>query len=146
MCMSLLILVSYVTCHKSVTTLTTNNNNNNNNNSDNGNEEWQWQWRQPNGNGSGADQTTPPLTCHALRAMSTANDDPQWNIEDQHSRLAGGVFAHVCQRLRKYICTCRVGLPIIHHHRACICVRPFAHHPLGTSPSGDESVIQPTVS
>ena len=37
-----------------------------------------------------------------------------WNIEDQHSRLAGGVFAHVCQRLQKYIHTCRVRVLIIH--------------------------------
>ena len=58
-----------------------------------------------------------------------------WNIEDRHSRLAGGVFAHVCQRLRRYIHTCRVRVLIIYHHRACIRVLPFAHHPLGTSPA-----------
>ena len=66
----------------------------------------------------------------------------RWNIEDRHSRLAGGVFAHVCQRLRKYIHTCRAALLIIYHHRACIRVRPFAHHPLGTSPSGNVPLVE----
>ena len=67
----------------------------------------------------------------------------RWSVGPRHSKAGGALFVRVWQGLRGRYTT----LVVTHHHttsvRSRLCSLLVS---LGTSPSGDESVIRPTVS